>query len=104
MQFATWVRPFAVVLALALLVTSPAPRVAAAPEGQMTWAGHVSRAPAWFGPGEHPGIITSMLVFYALHDALLKPMPGNPTAPSLAEAWRQARDGRADEFGLRRGV
>jgi peptide/nickel transport system substrate-binding protein len=104
MRYATWVRPSVVVLALALLLASPAPRAAAAPEGQMTWAVHVSIAPAWFDPGEHPGIITSMLVFYALHDALLKPMPGNPTAPSLAESWTMSPDGLAYEFVLRRGV
>ena len=104
MRYATWVRPSVVVLALALLLASPAPRAAAAPEGQMTWAVHVSIAPAWFDPGEHPGIITSMLVFYALHDALLKPMPGNPTAPSLAESWTVSPDGLAYEFVLRRGV
>ncbi len=104
MRCAAVVRSFLFVLALALLVTSPTPRAAAAPEGQMTWAVHVSIAPAWFDPGEHPGIITSMLVFYALHDALLKPMPGNPTAPSLAESWTQSPDGLAYEFALRRGV
>jgi peptide/nickel transport system substrate-binding protein len=104
MRFATWVRPSVVVLALVLLLAPPPPRAAGAPEGQMTWAVHVSIAPAWFDPGEHPGIITSMLVFYALHDALVKPMPGNPTAPSLAESWAMSPDGLAYEFALRRDV
>ena len=106
MRYATWARPSVVLMALALLVASPAPRAAGAPEGQMTWAVHVSIAPAWFDPGEHPGIITSMLVFYALHDALIKPMPGKPTAPSLAESWTASPDGLAYEFVLapRRGL
>ena len=104
MRFATWVRPSVVVLALVLLLAPPPPRAAGAPEGQMTWAVHVSIAPAWFDPGEHPGIITSMLVFYALHDALVKPMPGNPTAPSLAESWAMSPDGLAYEFALRHDV
>ena len=26
------------------------------------------------------------MILYALHDALVKPMPGNPLAPSLAES------------------
>ena len=30
----------------------------AAPEGQMTWAVHISLAPTWFDPAETPGIIT----------------------------------------------
>src|SRR5439155_2430361 len=104
MRYATWVRPSVVLMALALLVGPPAPRAAGAPDGQMTWAVHVSIAPAWFDPGEHPGIITSMLVFYALHDALVKPMPGNSAAPSLAESWTASPDGLVYEFALRRGV
>jgi peptide/nickel transport system substrate-binding protein len=73
-------------------------------DGQITWAVHVSIAPTWFDPGEHPGIITSMMTFYALHDALVKPMPGNPLAPSLAEAWAVSPEGLVYEFALRRGV
>ena len=81
----TWIRRLIIFSAAVLFVPWAAIRPAAAAEGQMTWAVHVSIAPTWFDPGEHPGIITSMMTFYALHDALLKPMPGNPTAPSLAE-------------------
>jgi hypothetical protein len=33
----------------------------AAPEGQMTWAVHVSLAPTWFDPAETSGIITPFL-------------------------------------------
>ena len=43
----------------------------------MTWAVHVSLAPTWFDPAETPGIITPFMILYALHDALVKPMPGN---------------------------
>ena len=104
MRFQTWVRPLVVLLALALLVAPTAPRAGGGKDGQMTWAVHVSIAPTWFDPGEHPGIITSMMTFYALHDALVKPMPGNPSAPSLAEAWAVSPDGLVYEFDLRRGV
>jgi peptide/nickel transport system substrate-binding protein len=45
--------------------------------GQLTWAVHVSLAPTWFDPAETPGIITPFMELYALHDAMLKPMPGN---------------------------
>src|SRR5206468_6499120 len=75
---------------IVLLVAVPA---AAAPEGQMTWAIHISLAPTWFDPAETPGIATPFMVLYALHDALVKPMPGNPMAPSLAEAWTASKDG-----------
>jgi len=77
---------------------------AAAPEGQMTWAVHFTIAPVWFDPGEHTQGITPTLPYYALHDALVKPMPGNPRAPSLAESWTVSRDGLSYEFVLRRGV
>src|SRR5436309_5735211 len=75
-----------------------------APAGQMTWAVHVSLSPVWFDPAEHTGIITLMMVLYAVHDAMVKPMPGNPMAPSLAESWTASRDGLSYEFVLRKGV
>ena len=88
-------------LALLLLAPVPAP---AAPEGQITWAVHISVPPTWFDPGEFTGIITPMLTFYALHDALVKPMPGSQMAPSLAESWSASKDGLVYEFVLRKGV
>ena len=91
------------VTALVLSVVAPS-TVAAAPEGQMTWAFHVSLAPAWFDPAETTGIITPFKFLYAIHDALVKPMPGNALAPSLAESWTVSPDGRSYEFVLRRGV
>jgi peptide/nickel transport system substrate-binding protein len=45
-----------------------------------------------------------MKVLYALHDAVVKPMPGNPMAPSLAESWTSSKDGLAYEFVIRKGV
>jgi peptide/nickel transport system substrate-binding protein len=91
----------AVLLLLITLVPMPAP---AAPEGQLTWAVHVTLAPTWFDPGETTGIITPFMFLYAIHDALVKPMPGNPMAPSLAESWTAAPDGLSYEFVLRKGV
>ena len=44
------------------------------------------------------------MVLYALHDALVKPMPGNAMAPSLAESWTVSPDGLVYEFVLRKGV
>ncbi|PYN17980.1 MAG: hypothetical protein DME05_02545, partial [Candidatus Rokuibacteriota bacterium] len=90
------------VASLAGLGTPAATR--AAPEGQLTWAVHVTLAPTWFDPAETSGIITPFMFLYALHDALVKPMPGNPMAPSLAESWTAAPDGLSYEFVLRRGV
>src|SRR4030042_1609587 len=70
-------------LALVLSWSVVVPRASAAPEGQLTWAVHVSLAPTWFDPAETPGIITPFMVLYAMHDALVKPMPGKPMAASL---------------------
>src|SRR6058998_2253224 len=95
----------AAALFLTLLLTLLVPAaVPASPEGQLTWAVHVSLAPTWFDPAETTGIITPFLFLYALHDALVKPMPGNPMAPSLAESWTVSPDGLSYDFVLRRGV
>jgi peptide/nickel transport system substrate-binding protein len=44
------------------------------------------------------------MALYALHDALLKPMPGHQMTPSLAESWSVSPDGLVYEFVLRRGA
>ena len=72
----------------------------AAPDGELRIGVHVSLAPTWFDPAETPGIITPFMVLYALHDAMVKPMPGDPMAPSLAESWTMSR--RRAELRLRR--
>ena len=76
----------------------------AGPEGRITWGVHISLAPTWFDPGETPGIITPFMILYALHDAMVKPMPGQPMAPSLAESWSVSKDGRAYDFVLRKNA
>jgi peptide/nickel transport system substrate-binding protein len=73
--------------ALGLIAGAPGVAWAADPQGQLTWGIHVSLAPTWFDPAETPGLITPFMILYALHDALVKPMPGQPMAPSLAEEW-----------------
>jgi len=65
-----------------LLGTLAGVRAAAAAEGQATWAVHITLAPTWFDPAESPGIVTPFMVLYALHDGLVKPMPGKPTTPT----------------------
>ena len=87
---------------LLLLVVCVAP--AAAADGQLTWAVHITLAPTWFDPAETPGLITPYMLMYALHDALLKPMPGQASAPSLAESWSASPDGLSYEFVLRKGA
>src|SRR5438309_982496 len=83
----------------------PKPATPTKPEGEMRWALYVTLAPAWFDPGETTaGQITPFWVLYAIHDALVKPMPGNLMTPSLAESWTVSADQRVYEFKLREGV
>ncbi|MSP00025.1 MAG: ABC transporter substrate-binding protein [Acetobacteraceae bacterium] len=98
----SWRHVFAAA-ALCFFVRSPAP-AAAAPEGTLTIALHVSLAPTWFDPAEAPGIVTPYMFYYLLHDALAKALPeGNP-APALAESWTASPDGMSYEFVLRPGT
>ena len=90
------------VTALGALV-APLPR-AAAQGDQVTWGVHINLAPTWLDPAEASGIITPYMIYYALHDALAKPMPGQLLAPSLAESWTVSKDHLTHEFVLRGGV
>jgi peptide/nickel transport system substrate-binding protein len=75
------------------------------PEGEMRFAVYVTIAPAWLDPGESsPNNITPFWFLYGLHDALVKPMPGNHLAPSLAESWVMSEDQLSYEFNLRKGL
>ncbi len=91
-------------VAILLLTLGTWSSAVAAPEGQLTTAVHVSMAPTWFDPAETVGIITPFLFLYAMHDALVKSMPGNAMAPSLAESWTVSSDNLVYEFVLRKGV
>ena len=83
----------ALAVLLALSAVSPAP-AADAPAGTLTIGVHVTLVNRWLDPGEVDGLITPFMVLYIIHDALVKPMPGNITAPSLAESWTHV-EGRA---------
>src|SRR5438132_9567143 len=95
----------ALVVACLLMVGSHAAAAPPQPAGEMRWALYVTFAPAWLDPGEVAVAgVTPFWLLYALHDALLKPMPGNPMAPSLAESWTVSPDQRVYEFKLREGL
>src|SRR5919197_6446174 len=89
------------VLALTLATTVLA---SAAPEGELTSAVHFTIAPTLFEPAETPGLVSPFMFLYALHDALVKPMPDQSMAPSLAESWSASPDGLVYAFVLRQGV
>jgi peptide/nickel transport system substrate-binding protein len=88
----------------ALLVAQALPAVAQTPSGEVTVAYHVTLAPAWFDPSTAPPQITPFGVLYAVHDALVRPLPGQKMAPSLAESWTESPDGLVYEFKLRKGL
>ncbi len=95
-------RRFALAVLL-LLLALPAP-AAAAPEGTLTWGIHVTLAARWLDPADTEAFINPFMVLYAIHDALVKPMPGGDNTPSLAESWTQSRDGLVYEFVLRKNA
>ncbi|HKB27305.1 MAG TPA: ABC transporter substrate-binding protein [Methylomirabilota bacterium] len=76
----------------------------AQPEGQLAIAFDASIAPTFLDPAETSGLGTPFVFMYALHDALMKPLPGNDMAPCLAESWRESADGLTYEFKLREGL
>jgi peptide/nickel transport system substrate-binding protein len=94
-----------ILVVVLLLGAGLAPVAAQAkPEGEMRWALYVTLAPAWFDPAEVVGVLTPFWVLTAMHDALVKPMPGNLLTPSLAESWKVSPDGRVYDFKLREGL
>src|SRR5206468_4855683 len=94
-------RCVAAALALAIVAWSaPAP----AAEGTMTWGVHVSLTPAFFDPADATGTALPLMVYYAVHDALVRPLPGQRMGAALAQSWSQSPDGLSYEFVLRKGA
>jgi hypothetical protein len=60
------------------------------PAGELVYAMHVTIAPAWFDPAENGGLITPFALHYALHDGVVRPMPGAKIGNSLAESWTES--------------
>jgi len=97
------IRHWAPLLCAVLLLLGVSPAMAA-PEGTLTFAMHFSPLPRWLDPAEGESTITPYLLLYAIHDGLLKPMPGTGSAPSLAESWSMAKDGLSADFTMRQGT
>src|SRR5258706_23015 len=95
----------AILLSLFCFVLAGAPVDAQGqPDGQLTVAFDASIASTFLDPAETPGLGTPFVFLYALHDALIKPLPGNDMAPCLAESWKESADGLVYEFKLREGL
>src|SRR5436309_15903189 len=80
-----------VVVTSGLLCAAAGEPALAAPDGTMTWGVHVTLAARWLDPSDTEAFITPFMVLYALHDALVKPMPGGDNTPSLAEDRKSTR-------------
>ena len=89
----------ALVLVAVVTVVTPA---RAQDAGTLTIGVHVTLVNRWLDPGDTEALITPFMVLYPLHDALVKPMPGNISTPSLAESWSASKDGLTYEFVLRK--
>lgn len=74
------------------------------PAGELRWAWHITMAPAWFDPAKAPAQVAPYLILYAVHDALVRALPGQRRGNSLAESWTESPDGRVYEFKLRQGL
>ena len=84
--------------------TSATPARAASPDGTLTIGVHVTLVNRWLDPGETEALITPFMVLYAIHDALVKPMPKNIMTPSLAESWTASKDGLTYDFVIRKNA
>src|SRR5215472_8732333 len=74
------------------------------PAGEAVMAWPITIAPTWFDPSTAPPQITPFGILYAVHDALVRPLPGQKMGNSLAESWTESPDGLTYEFKLRRGL
>ena len=103
-HFALTRRDLLAATAAGLVAGAPGVARAAAPQDQLIWAIHVSLAPLWFDPADTKALITPFMVLYALHDAMVKPMPDNVNGPCLAQSWSMSEDGLSWDFVLRDGL
>ena len=98
-------RPRLIVASFVIAILAAVPAAAQpAPAGEAVMAWHVTIAPSWFDPSTAPPQITPFGILYALHDALVKPLPNQKMGASLAESWTESPDGLVYEFKLRRGL
>ena len=91
-------------LLILMLVLGFTQTTTAEPAGEVLIAWHITLAPAWFDPSTAPPQIAPFALLYALHDALVRPLPGQRVGSSLAESWKESPDGLTYEFKIRKAV
>ena len=92
------------VVAVVTLFTVHGAAAQTGPTGEAIIAWHVTIAPTWLDPSSAPPQVTPFGILYAIHDGLVRPLPGQKLGNSLAESWSESPDGLVYEFKLRRGV
>src|SRR5437899_2944116 len=63
------------------------------PAGEVVMAWPITIAPSWFDPSTAPPQITPFGILYAVHDALVRTLPGQKVGHSVAESWTESTDG-----------
>src|SRR2546422_5965277 len=93
----------AILLTVAALMVGWSHGLSARPQpvGEVVTAWLVTIVPAWFDPAETPAQITPFGILYALHDGLVRPLPGERMGNSLAASWTESPDGLTYAFKLR---
>src|SRR5260370_16242629 len=92
-----WIGSLVAILGLGVTASIAAEAV---PSGRAVMAWHVTISPSWFDPSTAPPQITPFGMLYAIHDALVRPYPGEKMGPSLAQSWEASEDGLTYPFQL----
>jgi hypothetical protein len=74
--------------------------------GEMRWGLHVTLAARWLDPAETEAFSTPFMVMYAIHDAMLKPMPAGLTTATRCSPSHSSSRRSSGEWGrewLKRG-
>jgi peptide/nickel transport system substrate-binding protein len=93
-----------VILVLSGILLFGSTMAGAAPQGTLKEAIHWGLSADWLDPATSTHVTSAFLILYLIHDALIKAMPNETYAPSLAESWTVGPDSKIFEFKLRKGV
>ena len=74
------------------------------PSGSLVFSWHTAFSPAWLDPQDNPAFITPYAFGYIMHDALMRHMPDEPFALSLADSYSINEDYTQATFTLREGL
>src|SRR5687768_11265899 len=83
---------------------APASQAQSKAGGELVLAMHVTSAAPLLDPTDAPAYLSPFGIYYALHDAVVRPLPGERMGNALAESWSESPDGLSYEFKLRPGL